>query len=66
MVIHLGEKKVAETGVVEKVENCTQLAGKNQEQLLTVKIPKPSSAFKDGYSIEVPGAEGVIKVVVPG
>lgn len=66
MVMHLGEAKVGTTGTVEKVENCTQLAGKNQEQLLTVKIPKPSSAFKDGYSIEVPGAEGVIKVVVPG
>ena len=65
MVIHLGEQKVAETGVVEKVENCTQLAGKGQEQVLTVRIPKPSAAFKDGYSIEVPGAKGTIKVLVP-
>ena len=65
MVIHLGEAKVGTTGTVEKVQNCTQLAGKNQEQLLTVRIPKPSTAFKDGYSIEVPGAEGVIKVMVP-
>lgn len=65
MVLHLGEAKVGTTDTVEKVETCTQLAGKNQEQLLTVKIAKPSAAFKDGYSIEVPGAEGVIKVVVP-
>ena len=65
MVMHLGEAKVGTTGTVEKVETCTQLAGKNQEQLLTVSIPKPSAAFKDGYSIEVPGAEGVIKVMVP-
>ena len=65
MVIHLGEAKVGTTGTVAKVQNCTQLAGKNQEQLLTVRIPKPSAAFKDGYSIEVPGAEGVIKVMVP-
>lgn len=65
MVIHLGEQKVASTGVVEKVENCTQLAGKGQEQVLTVRIPKPSAAFKDGYSIEVPGAKGTIKVLVP-
>ena len=65
MVMHLGEQKVASTGVVEKVETCTQLAGKDQEQVLTVSIPKPSAAFKDGYSIEVPGAEGTIKVLVP-
>ncbi len=65
MVIHLGEQKVAETGVVEKVENCTQLAGKNQEQLLTVNIKKPTIAMKDGYKIEVPGAEGEIEVIVP-
>ena len=65
MVIHLGEQKVAETGVVEKLENCTQLTGKNQENLLTVRIAKPSMAMKDGYSITVPGAEGEIEVVVP-
>lgn len=65
MVIHLGEQKVADTGVVEKIENCTQLAGQNQEQLLTVNIKKPTIAMKDGYKIEVPGAEGEIKVIVP-
>jgi hypothetical protein len=65
MVMHLGEAKVGETGAVEKVETCTQLTGQDQEQVLTVRIPKPSAAFKDGYSITVPGAEGEIKVVVP-
>ena len=65
MVIHLGEAKVGDTGTVEKVETCTQLTGQDQEQVLTVRIPKPSAAFKDGYSITVPGAEGEIKVVVP-
>lgn len=63
MVIHLGEQKVAETGVVEKIENCTQLTGKNQENALTVKISKPS--IEQDYSITVPDAEGEIKVVVP-
>lgn len=63
MVIHLGEQKVAETGVVEKVENCTQLTGKGQENVLTVKIGKPSIA--QDYSITVPEIEGEIKVVVP-
>ena len=66
MIVHMGEQKVAETGVVEKLQTCTQLAGQDQEQLLTLKFPKPSSAFKEGYSIEVPGAEGTIKIVVPG
>lgn len=63
MVINLGEAKVAETGVVEKVEDCTQLTGKGQENILTVTIPKPSTG--DPYSIAVPGASGEIKVVVP-
>lgn len=65
MVVHLGEETVAETGVIEKVGTCTQLAGRNQEQLLTLRITKPSGASKDGYSIEVPGAEGEVKVIVP-
>jgi hypothetical protein len=43
---------------------CTQLAGKNQEQVLTLNIPKPSSE-EQSYSFTVPGAEGEIKVVVP-
>lgn len=63
MVIHLGEKKIADTGAVEKMENCTQLTGKGQENVLTLSIPKP--AADEPYKITVPGASGEIKVVVP-
>lgn len=63
MVIHLGEKTIGDTGAVEKVEDCTQLTGKDQENILTVTIPKP--AGDEPYKITVPGASGEIKVVVP-
>lgn len=63
MVIHLGEKKIGDTGAVEKVQDCTQKTGKNQENILTVTIPKPAAA--EPYKITVPGASGEIKVVVP-
>jgi hypothetical protein len=64
LVVNLGTEVIAETGVKEKVGTCTQMTGKNQEQLLTLNIPKPSSA-EQVYSFTVPGAEGEIKVVVP-
>ena len=64
LVVNLGTELVAETGVKEKVGTCTQLTGKNQEQVLTLNIPKPSSD-EQVYSFTVPGAEGEIKVVVP-
>jgi hypothetical protein len=64
LVVNLGTEVVGETGVKEKVGTCTQLTGKNQEQVLTLNIPKPSSA-EQVYSFTVPGAEGEIKVVVP-
>jgi hypothetical protein len=64
LVVNLGTEVVAETGVKEKVGTCTQLTGKNQEQVLTLNIPKPSSDEQQ-YSFVVPGAEGEIKVVVP-
>lgn len=64
LVVNLGTEVVAETGVKEKVGTCTQLTGQNQEQVLTVNIPKPSSD-EQVYSFTVPGAEGEIKVVVP-
>jgi hypothetical protein len=64
LVVNLGTELVAETGVKEKVGTCTQLTGKNQEQVLTLNIPKPSSDEQQ-YSFVVPGAEGEIKVVVP-
>ena len=64
LVANLGEVKVGTTDVMEKVGTCTQLTGENQEQVLTVKIPKPSSA-EAPYTLTVPGVEGEIKVVVP-
>ena len=64
LVVNLGTEMVAETGVKEKVGTCTQLTGQNQEQVLTLNIPKPSSDEQQ-YSFVVPGAEGEIKVVVP-
>lgn len=64
LVVNLGSEKVAETGVVEKVGTCTQLTDKNQEQILTILIPKPATA-EEPYSFTVPGIEGQIKLVVP-
>ena len=64
LVANLGEVKVGTTDVMEKVGTCTQLTGENQEQVLTVKIPKPSDPEKP-YTLTVPGVEGEIKVVVP-
>ncbi len=64
LVANLGTRTVAGTDVVEKIGTCTQLAGENQEQLLTINIPKSSSA-ENKYSFEVPGIEGKIEVVVP-
>jgi hypothetical protein len=64
LVVNLGSAKVAETGVVEKVGTCTQLTGKNQEQVMTLTIPKPATEAEP-FSFTVPGAAGEIKLVVP-
>jgi hypothetical protein len=64
LVANLGEVKVGTTDIMEKVGTCTQLTGENQEQVLTVKIPKPSNP-ESPYTLTVPGVEGEIKVVVP-
>ena len=64
LVVNLGSAKVAETGVVEKVGTCTQLTGKNQEQVMTLTIPKPATE-DEPFSFTVPGATGEIKLVVP-
>ena len=64
LVVNLGSVKVAETGVVEKVGTCTQLTGKNQEQVMTLTIPKPATEAEP-FSFTVPGATGEIKLVVP-
>jgi hypothetical protein len=60
----LGKVKVGTTDVMEEVGTCTQLTGKNEEQVLTVTIPKPSSP-EAPYTLTVPGVAGEIKVVVP-
>lgn len=64
LVVNLGSAKVAETGVAEKVGTCTQLTGKNQEQVMTLTIPKPATEAEP-FSFTVPGAIGEIKLVVP-
>jgi hypothetical protein len=64
LVVNLGTKTVAETGVVEKVGVCTQLVEKGKENALTITVPKPSSAEQQ-YSFTVPGVTGEIKLVVP-
>lgn len=64
LVVNLGSAKVAETGVAEKVGTCTQLTGKNQEQVMTLTIPKPATEAEP-FSFTVPGATGEIKLVVP-
>ena len=64
LVANLGEAKVGTTDVMEKVGTCTQLTGKNEEQALTVTIPKPSNP-EAPFTLTVPGATGEIKVVVP-
>lgn len=64
LVVNLGSAKVADTGVVEKVGTCTQLTGKNQEQVMTLTIPKPATEAEP-FSFTVPGAAGEIKLVVP-
>lgn len=64
LVANLGEAKVGTTDEMEKVGTCTQLTGKNEEQALTVTIPKPSNP-EAPYTLTVPGVTGEIKVVVP-
>lgn len=64
LVVDLGTRQVADSDVVEKVGTCTQLTGKNQEQVLTLNIPKPATE-EAPYSFYVPGVDGKITVVVP-
>jgi predicted membrane protein len=64
LVATLGKVKVGTTDVMEEVGTCTQLTGENEEQVLTVTIPKPSNP-EEPYKLTVPGATGEIKVVVP-
>lgn len=64
LVARLGTVAVTE-GVVEAVEQCTQLIPNGAEQLLTLTIPKPSLE-PGAYVLEVAGVEGQsIEVIVP-
>jgi len=65
LAINLGKHEVADTGVMEVHEDCTQLTGKNQEQNLLVNIAKPAENPDEPYKLTVPGLEGEIKVIVP-
>lgn len=65
LVVNLGKHEVAETGVMEEHQDCTQLTGKNQEQILLLNIAKPAENPDEPYTFAVPGLEGEIKVVVP-
>lgn len=64
LVVELGSRQVGDSEIVEKVGTCTQLTGKNQEQAMTLTIPKPATA-EEPYYFYVPGADGRISVVVP-
>lgn len=65
LVANLGEVKPAGSDLAEKVVDCTQLTGKNQEQILTFKINKPSQVGGP-YTLSVPGVEGTkIELLVP-
>lgn len=64
LVVDLGTETVADSDIVEKVGTCTQLTGKDQEQVLTLTIPKPATE-EAPYSFYVPGINGKIGLVVP-
>jgi hypothetical protein len=64
MVANLGTETVGETGVEEKLYTCTQLTGKNQENVLVLNIKKQSSVAGP-YTFTVPGIDDSIEVVVP-
>jgi hypothetical protein len=64
LIVNLGTQKISTTGVVEKVGTCTQLTGKGQENVLTLRAAKPSTPDQQ-FSFTVPGITGEIKLVVP-
>ncbi len=65
LTLFYGEKEVQE-GVVEELHNCTQMIEEGEEQLLIVRIDKPSIASEKPYKFYVPGVEDQsIEVFVP-
>lgn len=65
LTLFYGEKEVQE-GVVEEMLNCTQMIEEGEEQILIIRIDKPSIASEKPYRFYVPGIEGQsIEVFVP-
>lgn len=65
LTLFYGEKEVQE-GVVEELHNCTQMIEEGEEQILIIRIDKPSIASEKPYKFYVPGVEGQsIEVFVP-
>ncbi|MGA0862866.1 MAG: hypothetical protein ACO3RB_03145 [Ilumatobacteraceae bacterium] len=64
LAVNLGKEAVGDTGVTEDKVDCTQLTGKDQEQILLLNIAKPADEGSP-YSLYVPGLEGSIEVIVP-
>ena len=65
LTANLGTKPVQE-GVKEEVLNCTQMIGEDEEQLLILKIDKPSMAAEKPYTLTVLGIEDQsIEIYVP-
>ena len=64
LAVNLGKEPVGDTGVTEDKVDCTQLTGKDQEQILLLNIAKPADEGST-YSLYVPGLEGSIEVIVP-
>ena len=65
LTLFYGEKEVQE-GVVEELHNCTQMIEEGEEQILIVRVDKPSIASEKPYKFYVPGVEDQsIEVFVP-
>ncbi len=65
LTANLGTKVIQE-GVKEDIVDCTQMIGKDEEQLLILKIDKPSMAMEKPYTLTVPGIEDQsIEIYVP-
>lgn len=65
LTLFYGEKEVQE-GVVEELHNCTQMIEEGEEQMLIIRIDKPSIASEKPYKFYIPGVEGQsIEVFVP-
>ena len=65
LVANLGTITPKGSEVAVPVGTCTQLTGKNQDQLMVVNIPKPSISQTKPYTLTVPGIDGQIEVIVP-